>query len=348
MEWINRTADSFDSAYSIMINDLYNNGIEVTPRGMPTLECNNYIIKIENPRKRIITNQKRHLSAGFLVAEFLWIISGNDNIDMISYYNKQWLNFTDTSFSGENYLNGPYGPRIRNWYGIDQLYEVYNKLKNDKDSRQAVIAIFDPQRDFKIRKDIPCNDFIQFSIRENKLNMSVYVRSQDILFGFPYDIFHWTMMQEILASMLNVELGYYVNYSNSLHMYLRNEKTVSLIKDEYKDNFNFNDIPEMVEMPQIDSFNTFNDLIKTMCNIEKLIRLNNEPVIQIFNILDSKHNYWKDLLHVLFCFKKFKYYGTCKEMENKNFINDYWKMLFINYQLAKSTGNVHGAIYSEK
>ena len=44
----------------------------------------------------------------------------------------------------------------------------------------------------------------KFLIRDNKLNMITTMRSNDIYLGFTYDVFIFTLMQEILANELGM------------------------------------------------------------------------------------------------------------------------------------------------
>jgi thymidylate synthase len=71
----------------------------------------------------------------------------------------------------------------------------------------------------KETKDIPCTLNLQFLLRDNKLNMIVNMRSNDIIWGLPYDLFVFTNMQEVVANTLGVELGWYLHRPGSLHLY---------------------------------------------------------------------------------------------------------------------------------
>src|SRR5690606_17999250 len=99
----------------------------------------------------------------------------------------------------------------------DQLEYVVKILTKDPSSRQAVISITDPandQLDFQGNlvetKDIPCCRLIQFMIVDGKLDMTVYFRSNDILFGLQQvNVFNNTFIQEMLSYILGVPVGNY-------------------------------------------------------------------------------------------------------------------------------------------
>lgn len=208
--------DDVDEIQKRVIHDLLNEGIITKPRGMEIRELCGYCIHLSNPRNRLIYNPARKYSLTFALGEFLWYVSGREDLDMIQYYNRRYGNFSD---DGEK-LNGAYGKRI---FGRDnkksQFENVFNKLKNDHDTRQAVISIYD-SRDLDIEsRDIPCTCMIQYFIRNNKLNCIVYMRANDIIWGTAYDIFSFTMFQEMLANLLRVELGCYEHFVGSMHIY---------------------------------------------------------------------------------------------------------------------------------
>lgn len=223
-------SSNIDVLYQKIIEEIKIDGTDCTARGLEFRELLFSHLILTNPRARIIQNPRRKISKKFMIAEFIWIMTGENSVDMISKYNKNMAQFSD---DGE-ILYGAYGPRLRNWNGYDQIKGCLKRLQKDSGTRQAVIVILDPARDFLVEtKDIPCNDLLQFFIRENKLHMATYVRSNDVLLGIPYDIFHWTILQELFANILDVELGEYHHFVGSLHIYKKDfEKLYSCLNFE--------------------------------------------------------------------------------------------------------------------
>ena len=212
--------NSLDDAYKQLIADVLNCGDVVESRIGATTELLWKSFILTDPRNRIIRNTERKLSLKFAFGEFIWIMSGSDKVDDIAFYNKRMRDFSD---DGET-LHGAYGKRLRNWNGKDQIQLVIDKLRQFPSTRQAVLSIYDPELDAGIEtKDFPCNSFLQLFIRNNALYMSVFVRSQDLYLGLPYDIFHWTMLQELIANELVIDLGTYYHIMGSLHIYDSNK-----------------------------------------------------------------------------------------------------------------------------
>lgn len=117
-------------------------------------------------------------------------------------------------------LQGAYGPRLRHWRGrIDQLDYVRRLLQRDPDSRQAVIQLYDAERDTLGYKDVPCTLGYRFFLRDGSLHMHTTMRSQDLWLGFPYDLFTNTLIQELMAGWLDAAVGEYHHHVDSLHLY---------------------------------------------------------------------------------------------------------------------------------
>ena len=232
--------------YKDILKNILINGKEYSPRGKKTKELHPFIMTLHNPVNNIIYSPIRAINPFFMISEFIWIITGKEDVDFVSKFNKNMRAFSDNG----DILNGAYGPRIRNagnrYYisqhddrsisygikGVDQLAKVILKLKEDNDTRQAVIAIFDAYKDYQKTKDVPCNIFLKFTLRDNRLDLTAYVRSQDMILGFPYDAYHWTLLQQIISKILNVKIGKYFHIMDSAHLYQQDYKMANEIVEE--------------------------------------------------------------------------------------------------------------------
>ena len=80
-----------------------------------------------------------------------------------------------------------------------------------------------------------CNDLIQFLVRDNKLHMHVYVRSNDLIWGLTgINYFEFSVLQELVASWIGVEVGNYIHSAMSLHMYSRHYEAASKMLSWYQ------------------------------------------------------------------------------------------------------------------
>lgn len=180
-------------------------------------EIINAVTVIKDPTQNILKSDIRKLPMRYAVGELLWYLSGNNKLDAIKRYSKAWESLSD---DGET-INSAYGYRIFEQFGFDQWEYVKGLLKKDPNTRQAVIHIKDASN--KPTKDTPCTVSLQFLLRDGKLNLTTYMRSNDIWLGFPYDVFSFTCMQIIMAFELGVEIGEYTHIAGSLHLYTRNK-----------------------------------------------------------------------------------------------------------------------------
>ena len=90
-------------------------------------------------------------------------------------------------------------------------------------------------------KDLNCTVCLQLFIRDCKLYMTTYMRSNDLWMGFPYDVFQFTCLQILMAMKLHVGIGTYTHVAGSLHLYerdwqkgMKNEQEVHSQKVEEK------------------------------------------------------------------------------------------------------------------
>lgn len=209
-------ADSFSSLYRELVARLLAEGRPVAPRGLATVEILACQLCLTNPRARVLQLEDRLINPGFAVAETVWILSGSDE-PWIYQFNSRLREFAD-----EGVLRGAYGPRVRSWAGqLDQLRLVHSKLREDPSTRQAALQIFDPSRDWTGARDVPCTIGHRFFLRDGRLHMHATLRSQDAWLGLPYDLFANTVLQEVMAGWLDAELGDYVHWMDSLHLYER-------------------------------------------------------------------------------------------------------------------------------
>lgn len=274
-------SDNIDTILKHFICELNNKGNLVSPRGYETKELLGQCFELTNPRNRIIFNPARKVYMTFGIGELLWIMRGSNELDIIQYYNKKYKNYSD---NGQT-LYGAYGKRIVNKQ-FNLWEEVKNKLESDPSTRQAIIPIYSAQDTLMSSKDIPCTCLLQFLIRDNKLNCITYMRSNDIILGLPYDIFNFTMLQELMASQLNLELGTYKHFVGSLHLYsIHYQMSKNILEANFVRKYS------MGKMPL-----TTNDEIKTLLDIEEKIRVNTD--LQQCPSMGIK--YWDEIIQILF------------------------------------------------
>lgn len=209
-------ARTASEALPLMLQDLLHQGDEVGSRNGRVVEFLNTRVVLTEPTKREILSLNRKANVFAQIAETMWVISGRNDIEWLSTYLPRARDYAD---DGLHWRAG-YGPRIRNWNGVDQLRYVVDTLKADPLSRQAVIAIWDPVVDTTPGKDKACNTFLQFQSRGGRLYLTVNVRSNDVMWGWSgINAFEWSTLQEMVASLLGIGVGDLTFNIGSLHLY---------------------------------------------------------------------------------------------------------------------------------
>jgi thymidylate synthase len=219
------TSDNANDLYAATCREVRRQGRSVAPRGHPTLEVMGAHLRLTEPRRRLVDlPPTRQLNPAFAVAEALWILSGSDD-PWIFTYNRVLETYAD-----DGRLQGAYGPRIRRWRAaLDQLSHVRTLLARDPDSRQAVVQLYDPVRDTRGHRDVPCTLNYRFYVRDGCLDMHTSMRSNDVWLGLPYDIFTATVLHELMAGWVDVDLGTYHHHVDSLHLYDQHAESAGAI-----------------------------------------------------------------------------------------------------------------------
>lgn len=206
-------ATNISDAYEQLVVHLFNKG---TPVG-ETYEINNCCVVVKNPTLSCIKFPYRDISEKYSNAELKWYWSASNSCKEIGQHAKMWLHISD---DGET-SNSAYGYILHKKYGFDQLQQVIELLKKDPNSRRAVLNISDPTIDRINTKDMQCTIALQFILRKGLLEETVYMRSNDVYFGFPYDYIYFVSIGQYIAEKLGVKLSLYTHHATSMHMYFR-------------------------------------------------------------------------------------------------------------------------------
>lgn len=166
-------------------------GQETRPRGQATLELPQVTVTTQLAHP-VLTIPERHLNYRFMAGEAHWILNGDDRVSTIVPFNSKIAAFSD---DGRTFF-GAYGPRY-----VHQLPGVVQKLMDDPATRQAGLTLWRPNP--PATKDVPCTVAIFFQIRNDELNVHVFMRSSDAWLGLPYDVFNFSMMGYQVAGLVN-------------------------------------------------------------------------------------------------------------------------------------------------
>lgn len=204
-----------------LIDDVYKKLIEKLLKSETidnnTREIENCILQVKEPRLYFFSFPYREISTKYADAELKWYWSADNKCETIGQYAKMWLRLTDDGVTN----NSAYGYILFKKYGFNQLEQVIELLKKDRNTRRAVLNISDPTIDRINTKDMQCTIALQFIVRDGKLNTTVYMRSNDVYFGLPYDYIFFMSLATYIATRLELKVGTYTHVATSMHMYER-------------------------------------------------------------------------------------------------------------------------------
>lgn len=238
-------------------------------------------LRITKPRARISRSENRGKPFSAL-GELLWYLSGSDTLAFIEPYVSEYR-----KDSVDGVIQGAYGPRLLCMRGhIDQLNSVVTLLREKPGSRRAVIQLFNAEDIATRHKEIPCTTTLQFHIRDRRLHLSVTLRSNDAYWGLPHDVFCFTMLQEMMARRLGVELGEYYQHVGSMHVYERHYNGMRAYIAE-----GVQQTSEMPAMPEGDAF----EMVGLMLTVEAQLR--SGVTVEAGHV--TADPYWADIVRLL-------------------------------------------------
>lgn len=238
-----KTYTNIHEAYIETLKDIYfNYDYRAAPRGLPVREKTDYSFRITSPRvEPIVTaDQARNLVIASYTAKEVELYNSCANTALeFAKASKFWEKLANP----DGTVNSAYGYLIwKNESHGNSKFELMQRnrtpwewakmsLISDKDSRQAIVRFSLPEHQWVGNKDQTCTMHANFLIREDKLNLSVVMRSNDLVLGLVYDL-PWfislidRMVDELKPHYPNLTKGTYTHTVHSLHIYEKNEEMV--------------------------------------------------------------------------------------------------------------------------
>lgn len=198
---------------------------------------------LKNPRTRRIIEPLRRQKMSYVANEIKWYLSGDYSVEKIGERAKFWYVVADENF--QVYSN--YGAKLfrEKTRGLSQFERALGELKKNPESRRAVFFFSLYPVDYHVMsstKDFVCTLYGHCIVNpEKKLDMYIYMRSNDSIWGFGNDVPWFTLIQEMFAVKLKIPMGEYHHHSGSFHIY---EKFYPLLEGR-----KFNAFNEAAETP---------------------------------------------------------------------------------------------------
>lgn len=254
-------------AYLGVLADIFDNPDSVSaPRGQRVREKFNYQFTVLNPQIEYVVTKdldRNAVIADYSKKEFDLYESGTDQAEDFGKASKFWLKLANP----DGTVNSAYGHLVfkNKSHGSPfeiEYYEAYRQYEEDsygvkpggkvmmtrpkmrtpwewakesllldKDTRQAILRFSLPEHQWVGNKDQTCTLHGIFMIRENKLNLTINMRSNDMTLGLVYDL-PWfislihKMRLELLPAYPDLEVGTYTHYVHNIHVYDRDEDKI--------------------------------------------------------------------------------------------------------------------------
>lgn len=279
------SAPTLDDLLRHVYEKLLKSRNHIQPSKGSATEFTGVLLKLSDPRCRLSRTEVKGTLFSCL-GEFSWYLAGSNELGHITHYLPDYTQFSDDGVT----THGAYGPRLFGTGKNGQVQRIISLLKEKPDSRQAVIQLFGSADLMKKYKDVPCTCTMQFMVRHGRLHMLTTMRSNDVYLGLPHDVFSFTMLQEIIARSLGMDVGPYKHAVGSLHLYDKHREKV----EQYLEEGWQMRIP-MPSMPSADPWGG----IRSFLEAERAIRLGED----LPNSMQDLDPYWADLIRILQIFK---------------------------------------------
>lgn len=128
-----------------------------------------------------------------------------------------------------------YGQRLRDHEGVDQIQNIIDLINNRPFSKKMLAVTANVKEDWaEVNKgDTPCLTNILCSIQDGKLFMTTHFRSQDMVHGWPRNVFSLRKLQKFISDQTGVPMGSFVMITHSAHIYSDDYQLVEKILSEH-------------------------------------------------------------------------------------------------------------------
>ncbi len=175
--------------------------------GNKTKECINLSIIVNNPSRK-------------------GIVKEYGDKEMIRFMKKNFLNKEPIKEWGYSY-----GQRIFNHNGVNQFENIAKKLINKPMSRSATINLMDPKND---KGHVPCACVLDIKIRDNRVLLNAFFRSQDIGKKFYADAICCYEIMKKISKITKKKTGKLTINVSSAHIYEKDLENVKKLVKEVK------------------------------------------------------------------------------------------------------------------
>lgn len=155
--------------------------------------------------------------------------------DLGRVYGVQWRNWThtevlsiDDNLSHEDGSDIYFGAKIK-VTKHDQIAKIIKTIKENPADRRMILTAFNVGEMHQMALP-PCHMFAQFHVNEQtkKLNCQVYIRSNDLFLGLPFNMASYALLVHMIAQVTNLKPGELIITIGDAHIYLNHVEQMEL------------------------------------------------------------------------------------------------------------------------
>jgi thymidylate synthase len=228
--------------YIELVKHVLDNGqLSHNRTGVDTLSVFGHQTKFDLSKGFPILTTKKIWFKG-IIAELFWYLKGDCNLKYLHDHN---VHIWDSWANKDNVVVNCYGKQWRKWEAptgpfvvdhsgsiiakqideIDQIVRLVSRIKVVKEDpsascgRRLILLAWNPADEDEA--SLPwCQSLVQFDVRENKLSCNLYMRSQDLFLGAPWNFSFYAMFTHMLAHVCNLDVGELIVSFGNLHLYV--------------------------------------------------------------------------------------------------------------------------------
>ena len=208
----NKVFRNANTAYEYLHDQILQHGVDFGD----TKALFNVGFYMTDPMDNKIINREREWKEDYAEAEWQWYLTGMPNIKVLGEIYGKVPEIWKRMANDIGQVNSNYGYQ---WERNDQLERIITDLTYHKDTRQATISIYDGKEIKDYARDTPCTYAVQFTRVNNRLDMCVTMRSNDLWYGFCNDQYCFSRLQEMVSKRLNINPGVYYHFAHNMHLY---------------------------------------------------------------------------------------------------------------------------------
>ncbi|MFP6863540.1 thymidylate synthase [Pseudomonas sp.] len=229
-------------AYQDLLSDVLKNGVQKSDRtGTGTISVfgRQFRHSLEEGFP-LLTTKKLHFKS--IINEMIWFLNGGTNTKWLK---ENGVSIWDEWATEDGDLGPVYGKQWTAWPAqdgktINQIDYVVNTLKNNPNSRRILFHGWNveylpdegvsPQENARNGKMAlpPCHLLYQFYVANGRLSTQVYIRSNDLMLGNPYNLAGAAFLTHMLAQQCDLGVGEVIITMGDAHIYLNHLDQVKL------------------------------------------------------------------------------------------------------------------------